>query len=143
MFSFLVIAISHGFSQTTVLVKGEIRSQDGTPLSGASISQKNGGAAATSNRAGFFVINVPGGTMLIFTHVGYEPKEVVAAEKMEVTLAPQAFKLEEVEIVVDKGYGKSRKIAVSSSIASVSGKDIQNQTAYNVGTLLQGKATGV
>lgn len=48
---------------------------------------------------------------------------------MQVTLTPQAVKLEE--------------IAVSSSIASVSGKDILNQQAYNVGTLLQGKATGV
>ncbi|WP_315821389.1 TonB-dependent receptor plug domain-containing protein [Paraflavitalea speifideaquila] len=47
------------------------------------------------------------------------------------------------EVIVDKGYGKSKRIAVSSSIASVRGKDIQNQPAYNLGTLLQGKATGV
>lgn len=143
MLSFLVITITDAFSQTTISVKGHIKSQEGAPLSGASISQKNGQAAATSNREGFFSINVPRGVTLIFTYVGYEPKEIIAAEDMEVTLSPQAIKLEEVEIVVDKGYGKSRRIAVSSSIASVSGRDIQNQPAYNVGTLLQGKATGV
>lgn len=143
MFSFLVITVNEAFSQTTISVKGHIKSQDGAPLSGASISQKNGQAAATSNREGFFSINVPGGATLVFTYVGYERTEIIASEDMEVMLTPQAIKLEEVEIVVDKGYGKSRRIAVSSSIASVSGKDIQNQPAYNVGTLLQGKATGV
>ena len=143
MLFFLVITIHDAFSQTSISVKGRIRSQEGAPLSGASISQKNGQAAATSDKEGFFAINVPGGATLIVTHIGYEPKEMPASENMQITLSPQAVKLEEVEIVVDKGYGKSRRIAVSSSIASVSGKDILNQPAYNVGTLLQGKATGV
>jgi TonB-linked SusC/RagA family outer membrane protein len=142
IFSFLGITINHAFSQT-VIVAGEIRSPEGTPLSGASVSQKNGTAVTTSNKSGFFSMPVPHGATLVFSFVGYETKEVVASENMQVTLTPQATKLEEVEIVVDKGYGKSRKIAVSSSIVSVSGKDLQNQTAYNVGTLLQGKATGV
>ena len=143
MLFFLAITINDVFSQTAIAVKGRVRSQEGAPLAGASISQKNGQAAATSDKEGFFAINVPGGATLIFTHVGYEPKEMVASGNLQVTLSPQAIKLEEVEIVVDKGYGKSRRIAVSSSIASVSGKDILNQPAYNVGTLLQGKATGV
>src|SRR5689334_4357617 len=104
--SFLIIT-TDAFSQTTITVKGRIRSQEGAPLSGASISLKNGQTAATSNREGFFSINVPGNSTLIFTYVGYERKEVIATEDMEVTLSPQAVKLEDVEIVVDKGYGKS------------------------------------
>jgi TonB-linked SusC/RagA family outer membrane protein len=142
MLSLLVFTIDHAFSQTST-VKGRIRSQEGAPLSGASISQKNGTAVTSSDKQGFFAINVPDGATLLISYVGFESKEVIAAEDMQITLTPQALKLEEVEIVVDKGYGKSKRIAVSSSIASVSGKDIQNQPAYNVGTLLQGKATGV
>jgi TonB-linked SusC/RagA family outer membrane protein len=142
IFSFLGITINHAFSQT-IIVAGEIKSPEGAPLSGASVSQKNGTAVTTSNKAGFFSMPVPHGATLVFSFVGYETKEVIASDNMLVTLSPQATKLEEVEIVVDKGYGKSRRIAVSSSITSVSGKDLQNQAAYNVGTLLQGKATGV
>jgi TonB-dependent starch-binding outer membrane protein SusC len=141
-FSFLFI-INQAFSQDLINVKGVVKSPDGSPLSGATISQKNGKTATTSNPEGFFTIKVPAGATLLISYVGYEPKEVAASANMQIALTAKTSKLDEVEVVVDKGYGKSKRIAVSSSIASISGRDIQNQTAYNLGTLLQGKATGV
>jgi len=101
--SFL-ITINHAFSQATINVKGVIKSQDGTPLSGATISNKKGKAVTTSNQDGFFTIKVPDGATLVFSYIGYEPKEVIAAANMQISLTAQSSKLDEVEIVVDKGY---------------------------------------
>lgn len=141
--SLLLLTANHAFSQGLITVKGVVKSEDGTLLSGVTVSQKNGRGLTTTNQDGFFSAKLNSGTSLVFTSVGYVPKEMPAAANMDVVLSPQANSLAEVQVIVDRGYGKSKRIAVSSSIASVSGRDIQNQTGYNMGTLLQGKATGV
>lgn len=142
-FSLMLLTAKSAFSQGLLNVEGVVKAQDGSLLSGATVSQKNGKGITTTNQDGLFSLKVNSGTRLVFSYIGHMPKEMPAAAKMDVVLTPQADNLAEVQVVVDRGYGKSKRIAVSSSIASVSGKDIQNQTAYNVGTLLQGKATGV
>ena len=130
-----------GFAQVTS--KGIVKAADGAVLSGATVAEKNGKAVTTTNQDGYFSLKVASGAVLVVSNVGYESKEVAATANVEVMLTPQSTNLADVEVIVDKGYGKSKRIAVSSSIASVRGKDIQNQPAYNLGTLLQGKATGV
>jgi TonB-dependent starch-binding outer membrane protein SusC len=139
----LLLALKQNcFSQTTIIT-GRVNSEDGQPLSGVTVSQKNSKVATTTNADGYFSIKVNSGTILIFTSVSYSPKEIAASSNMEVSLSLKRGELAEVQVTVDKGYGKSKRLAVSSSIASVSGKEISNQPAYNVGTLLQGRATGV
>lgn len=142
---FLTVLLTPCFAQITS--KGVVKGADGMPLAGASVVEKSGasgkGAATSSNKDGIFTLKVASGAILIISNVGYETKEVPAAANMEIVLNPQSNMLADVEVIVDKGYGKSKRIAVSSSIASVRGKDIQNQPAYNLGTLLQGKAPGV
>ena len=137
---FLFANINTAYSQT-INVQGVVKSSDGQPLSGASVIQKKGKAATTTNQDGLFSLKVNSGSVLVVSYVGYETQEIQAAASVEVSLVAQPSKLADVEIMVDKGYGKSKRIAVSSSISSVRGKDLQNQTGYNLGTLLQGKAT--
>jgi TonB-linked SusC/RagA family outer membrane protein len=126
-----------------VNTRGQVKGPEGTPLPGSTITEKNGKAVTTTNQDGYFSLKVTSGAILIISNVGYESKEMPAAPNMDIVLIPKLTNLADVEVIVDKGYGKSKRIAVSSSIASVRGKDIQNQPAYNLGTLLQGKATGV
>ncbi len=131
-----------GFSQSTN-VNGKITGTDGQPLAGVTVTQKNTKTITKTNSEGLFSTKVNDGAVLVFSYVGYNTLEAVAKANMEVTLVAKNGELNEVQVTVDRGYGKSKRLAVSSSIASVSGKDIQNQPAYNVGTLLQGRATGV
>ena len=139
----LLIGINGLQAQTTITAAGTVKSEDGSALSGASITQKNGKAATVSNQDGYFTLKVQKGAVLVVSYIGYASSEIVAGESMNVSLTPNSNLLADIDVVVDKGYGKSKRIAVSSSISSVSGKELQNQTGYNVGTLLQGKATGV
>jgi TonB-dependent starch-binding outer membrane protein SusC len=138
---FLAGLATSSYSQSTI--SGRVKSDAGQPIPGVTVSQKNSKLSTTTNEDGFFTIKISGGSILVFSNIGYSGKEVAATANMEVVLNVKVGELEEVQVMVDKGYGKSKRLAVSSSIASVSGKDIQNQPAYNVGTLLQGRATGV
>lgn len=139
----LSIAVFHDcFSQISV-ISGRIKDEEGQPLSGATVTQKNSKTATTTNSEGYFTLKVNSGTILVFSYLGYNSRELASSMNMDVVLSAKAGELADVMVTVDKGYGKSKRLAVSSSIASVSGKDIQNQPAYNVGTLLQGRATGV
>jgi TonB-dependent starch-binding outer membrane protein SusC len=139
---FLLFLSVHCLAQTST-ISGRVKSDQGQPMSGVTVSQKNSKVATTTNGEGYFTIKTSLGSVLIFSSVGYVQQEMKAAANMEIVLAPAIGQLDEVLVQVDKGYGKSKRLAVSSSIASINGKDIQNQPAYNVGTLLQGKATGV
>jgi TonB-dependent starch-binding outer membrane protein SusC len=138
----MLVFAQNCFSQATA-ISGRVKSDDGQAIQGVTVSQKNGKAATSTNEQGYFSIKVNSGAVLVFSYVGYSTREITAASNMEVVLSLKKGDLEEVQVIVDKGYGKSKRLAVSSSIASISGKDIQNQPAYNLGTLLQGKATGV
>jgi TonB-dependent starch-binding outer membrane protein SusC len=138
-----LLAFLHNCFSQTKAVTGRVKGDDGQPIAGVTVTQKNGKAATTTNGEGYFSIKVNTGTVLVFSYVGYASTEVAASANMDVVLAAKPGELSEVQVTVDKGYGKSKRLAVSSSIASVSGKDIQNQPAYNMGTLLQGRATGV
>jgi TonB-dependent starch-binding outer membrane protein SusC len=145
--SFVAITILLSFAQfsfaQTSSISGRVKSADGQPMVGVTVAQKTTKVATKTNKDGYFSINGNTGDILVFTSVGFGKQEVAATSNMEITLLSKSRELEEVQVVVDKGYGKSKRLAVSSSIASVSGKEIQNQPAYNVGTLLQGRATGV
>lgn len=131
------------YAQTTMVSSGIIKSKEGIPLQGATILQKNGKAATTSDKEGKFMLNVPIGSSLIISYMGYESQTLPASKEMQISLEEANSFLNEVEVVVNKGYGQSKRLEISSSIASVKGKDLQNQPAYNLGTLLQGRATGV
>lgn len=129
------------FAQTTI--SGRVKATDGSPMSGVTVTQKNTKIATTTNQDGYFTLKVNIGSALVFSYVGYTSKEAIASANMEITLEAGAGNLAEVEVVVNKGYGKSKRLAVSSSISTVTGKEIASQPAYNMGTLLQGRATGV
>jgi TonB-dependent starch-binding outer membrane protein SusC len=143
IFTFLLFLLSVNCFSQTITISGRVKTDDGQPISEVTVKVKNSTVATTTNAEGYFSIKVNNGGMLVFSSVGYTSKEVPAFANMEVSLTRKVEELGEVLVMVDKGYGKSKRLAVSSSIASVSGKDIQNQPAYNVGTLLQGRATGV
>ena len=128
-------------AQAVLSVSGLVKSKEGAPLIGATIQQKNGKHATSSDKEGKFTLSVPSGSSLVISYIGYDSQTLLATKEMQVFLEEANSFLNEVEVVVNKGYGQSKRLEISSSIASVKGKDIQNQPAYNLGTLLQGKAT--
>jgi TonB-dependent starch-binding outer membrane protein SusC len=142
---FFSILLLFGYAQSILAqtISGKVKKSDGNPMSGVTVSVKNSRVATATNQEGFFTIKAASGSTLVFSYIGFGIVEAKAAANMEVSLTANSNNLEEVQMIVDKGYGKSKRLAVSSSISTVTGKEIANQPAYNVGTLLQGRATGV
>ena len=125
-------------------VKGLVKSITGDPISGVSILQKGtkkGTSTGTDGR--FSISNISGGTILTVTSVGYYTTEIPARANMEIVLSPKENQLTEVEVSVDKGYGKSKRNAVTSVISSVKGSDLSGMPSTNLGSVLQGRASGV
>jgi TonB-dependent starch-binding outer membrane protein SusC len=131
------------FGQSKILSKGKVTSETGEPILGASVGVKGTEDGVLTDLDGMFSIETASDAILVLSYLGYETLEVAAGTDLDIKLAPSSEFLKEVEILVDKGYGKTKRLAVSSAIASVDGSSIANQTAYSMGTLLQGKATGV
>src|SRR5205823_11073552 len=88
-------------------------------------------------------LSVPnqGGTLL-FSSIGFQAQEVVIGNlsKVTVKLLPDTKQLSEVIIT---GYGTQAQKTLTGSIASVSGKSIENIPAPSSDQLLQGRAAGV
>jgi hypothetical protein len=67
---------SLSFAQQKTTVTGNIIADNNTPLAGVSVNIKGRSGGTTTDMSGKFTIQANKGTTLIFSFVGYEPKQV-------------------------------------------------------------------
>lgn len=67
--------------QILVRVTGVVRDQSRKPLPGANVVVRNGYRGTTTDAEGMFSIDVPGGTVLVASFVGFEPQSMVVPGK--------------------------------------------------------------
>lgn len=115
---------------------------DSAPLPGVSILVKGTNAGTTTDGEGAFKLTVPANAVLVFSFVGYTPKEVTVGNQtlLEVSLELDNRQLNEVVVV---GYGTVKKSDLTGSLASVKSKEINAFPATNVLQALSGRAPGV
>ncbi len=139
--AFLFTLVNLVFAQDRVQVSGRILdAQDQKPLSGVTITQKGSNNAVSSNADGRFQISASIGSILQFTFVGYDSKELPANSTMVVQLNSSTNMLEDVIVI---GYGSVKRKDVTTAISSVSTKDLEKRPVTNFGQAIQGKAAGV
>ncbi len=125
------------------LINGTITDSEGIPLPGANIIEKGTTNGVTADFDGNFSISVENeNAVLVVSYIGYANKEIsVNGQKdIAVMLEESAAGLDEVVVV---GYGTVKKRDLTSSVAQVSGTDIQNRVVSRVDEALQGKLAGV
>lgn len=138
----LFVAMALTAQNTTVT--GVVSDSEGEPLIGASVVVKGvstGGAVTDFNGEFSLKMQTPG--TLVVSYVGYNTQEVAVAagqNNVTVTLTENTTDLDEVVVI---GYGTQNRSKMSSSIASISTKDVLKQTSSNVAQSLQGRAAGV
>ncbi|MFC3812802.1 TonB-dependent receptor [Lacihabitans lacunae] len=98
----MLIFCTNSFGQITGKV---LDGGDQSPVIGATIKNKSN-VGTSSDATGSFTINVPAGTDLEFSFIGYETKTVKAANGMVVTLSPSSTSLSEVVISVGSRNSK-------------------------------------
>ena len=123
-----------------LLAKGRITDQDGEPIVGASVVQKGTKNATITDLDGNFSLNVPPGSVLVVSYIGFAEQTVTASTNLNITLKSNIEKLDEVVVV---GYGTQKKVNVIGSIASIDSKSLESRGAADVSNMLTGQMSGV
>ncbi len=116
---------------------------NGEPLVGATISVKGTNTVALSDEKGNFSITVEKGATLVITYTGYIPyiTKVNSSKLLDIQMSLEVG--EYLKDVVVIGYGTKARKSISTSISSISEKDIRTAPVADAAQALQGKVSGV
>lgn len=124
-------------------VTGKVTGEDNIPLPGASVLLKGTDKGTITDNDGNYSILVPdqGGTLVI-AFIGYISQEIEVGSRniINIELVPDITQLEDIVVV---GYGEQSRKTLTSSIAKVTAKDIENLPVTSFDQALQGQAAGV
>lgn len=127
----------------SVPVAGRVAQPNGQGLPGVSVVVKGTTQGATTDIEGNFALNVPVGSVLQFSFVGYNSQEVTVRESspsLRISLQENSQSLDNVVVV---GYGTMDKKEVTSTITHIDGRELLTVGAINPLTALQGKVAGL
>jgi len=130
-------------SQGRVITGTVTDTKDNQTLPGVSVTIKGNSGGVQTDIAGKFSISVPDATrILIFSFVGYEPREVNVRNlsTVNVSLTSDEKRLQEVVVV---GYGTQRRRDVTANISVVGGDRVKNAPVQSFDQALGGKAAGL
>ncbi|MGV3556594.1 SusC/RagA family TonB-linked outer membrane protein [Larkinella arboricola] len=117
--------------------------KQGDGLPGVNIILKGTSIGTTSNKDGQYTLSLPDGNgTLVFSYIGFTMQEIPVQNRsqIDVRLVEEAKALSEVVVV---GYSTKQLSQLSSSVAVVTGKQLNDVTSNNTTSLLQGKAPGI
>lgn len=126
-----------------VKVSGTVTSgEDNLPLPGVSILVKGSTLGTTTDVNGAYSLSVPEGSTLRFSFIGFITQEVVVTtnQTINITLQPDLAQLEEIVVI---GYGTQDRRSLSSSVSSVSAKDLTATPVADPAQAIQGRMAGV
>jgi len=123
------LAFSHSATtpssvKADITITGRIVDEKGQGIPGVNVIVKGTSNGTQTDVDGRYSIKAADDATLIFTFVGYTPKEEAVAGRTSInaSLAPDAKALEEVVVV---GYGVQEKKLLATSISSVSAKQVE------------------
>jgi len=116
---------------------------EGIPLPGVNVVIKGTTDGTITDFDGNYSIEVPDeNTILVFSFVGYKTQEILVGNQTQinVSLTVDAIGLDEVVAI---GYGYVKKSDLTGSVSAIKADKIADIPTNNVGTLLQGRTTGM
>ena len=126
-----------GFAQN-INVKGVVTDViTGETLPGVNVIVKNSQKGDVTDFDGNYKISaVPKGSILVFSYLGYQTKEVVVnKEIINTTLEESSEALDEIVVI---GYGTQRKKEVTGAVSVVGSETIENLKPTRIEQALQG-----
>jgi TonB-linked SusC/RagA family outer membrane protein len=124
-------------------ITGTITDDKQAPLIGATVAVKGTKVATTTDAIGKFTLTVTASvTTLVVSYVGMQTREIPigSGDVVNTSLNPTAGSMSDVVVV---GYGRARKVNLTTSQTSVSAKDIEKTVNTTIEQAFQGRAAGV
>ncbi len=141
---FLMIAFTANASaQATLPVKGVVKDANtGETLIGVNILVQGTVTGTVTDINGSYALDVPSGSTLIFSYIGYSSKEfiITQAQTLDVMLREDLAQLETVVVI---GYGVQKKTDRTGAISHVEASELNQGNLTDPIQGLQGKAAGV
>lgn len=134
--------IKGGQQESSIIIKGTVRQENGEALPGVSVHLKGSTRGTATDATGHFSIAAKEGEVLVFSFIGFQPQEVPVGNNttLDIVLKTDAKMLEEVVVV---GYGTRRRDEVIGAVATVPVKEISSRNYSNTAEVLQGTVPGV
>lgn len=140
--SIFLLSTTVAWAQNRVIT-GTVTEKGNVPIPGVTVVVKGTTYGTTTNPDGYYSLQVPDdATVLSFSFVGYQPKDVAIANQkvINVELDPTVTELEEVVVV---GYGTQKIANVSGAISTVKSNDIEAQKPVRIEEAFQGRSSGI
>lgn len=135
------LAFTYTFAQKQIT--GTVTDEKQVPLVGATVTVKGTKVATVTDASGRFTLNTPANTKsVVVSFIGMQSQEILLGDRSiyAVSLSPSSSTMSDVVVI---GYGTRRRAEVTSSISSISAKDIRDQPVAGVDQAMQGKIAGV
>ncbi|MEO5893647.1 MAG: TonB-dependent receptor [Ferruginibacter sp.] len=141
---FFLLAMGNNVrAQTTERkITGKISSASGKPLDAASVINKRTNVGTHTDNLGLFTIQGQTGDILVISYIGYQPREIKIgkSDNMDISVTEELSKMDEVVVI---GYGKSKRVNLTSAQTTVSSKDMEKTINTTIEQAIQGRAAGV
>ncbi|WP_159635261.1 SusC/RagA family TonB-linked outer membrane protein [Sphingobacterium composti] len=122
-------------------IAGKITDQNGSPLSGVTVSVKGTNVAVTSNSSGLFTLNADQNATLIISSIGYTSQEIKVSGRKTINISLSSIDQELDEVIV-VAYGTTKRSNFTGSASSVGSKDIKDVPVTSFQDALIGKVPG-
>ncbi|WP_373726454.1 carboxypeptidase-like regulatory domain-containing protein, partial [Bacteroides heparinolyticus] len=125
-----------------VRVTGVVSDDTGEPVIGANVLVQGTTIGAITDLDGRYMLNVPAGSTLIISYIGYTNSQVKvnAAGNYDIRLKEDTEMLHEVVVV---GYGTQKKANLTGSVASINADALESRAVASVSAALAGTMPGV
>jgi TonB-dependent starch-binding outer membrane protein SusC len=139
-----IVCLSATSWAQSVSLSGKVTdAKDGTPLSGVSVTTKDGKVGVKTDVSGAYNISVPAGkTVLVFSFIGFQQVEKNLGKQLTLDVAMTSSEAALNEVVV-VGFGTQRRKDVTASVAVIGAEKIKNIPVQSFEQALQGKAAGL
>jgi TonB-dependent starch-binding outer membrane protein SusC len=134
--------LSFGLSAQSVVVTGTIRDVSNVPLIGVTVVEKGTTNGTMTDADGHFTLTVPDKHILQISMIGFKTQEVEVngTTPVDLVLAEELTAIDEVVVV---GYGTVKRGDITTSVSTVSTRDLEERPMISAATAIQGKAAGV
>ena len=124
------------------LITGKVIDNANEPIIGASIQSSVAGKGTISNMNGDFSIEVPVGTELTISFLGYRTQKIKVSDmrSLVIKLLEDTQALDEVVVV---GYGVQKKESLTGAISNIKNDEIIKTKATSLAQSLEGKVSGL
>jgi TonB-linked SusC/RagA family outer membrane protein len=140
----LCIITSCTLTYGQISVKGKvISSEDNQGMTGVNIIVMGTGKGVMTGPGGSYNISdAKAEDVLVYSFIGYKTQEITVGNRsiIDVTLEPDIIAMESVVVM---GYSTKKRNEITSAVSTVTSDKLMDVTSNDIGTMLQGKVSGI